>query len=90
MWRACAILRLWFRSRSDFWFTVCPQNSASEIPASDCGYEQPIPAWFIALADYTWFVCLPLTPLFLPHNPVAVVSQPHLRSQLAQPELLVS
>ena len=50
------------------------QNSASEILASECDYKQPVSPWFIMLADYIWFVCLPLTPLFLPHNPVAVAN----------------
>ena len=29
-------------------------------------YEYPIPPWLTAIVDYTWFACLPLSPIFLP------------------------
>ena len=41
----------------------------------DCPqYTPPIPPWFLGFWDYLWFLSLPLTPLFLPLNPVPLVT----------------
>ncbi|GMH78954.1 hypothetical protein TrVE_jg8023 [Triparma verrucosa] len=39
------------------------------VPEGECSdYQFPVPPALTAFFDYTWFVCLPLSPIFLPPN----------------------
>ena len=69
------------------WFTnyitydnVCANANRTESTFSphgryDCPqYTPAIPPWLLGFWDYMWFLSLPLTPLFLPLNPVPLVT----------------
>ena len=58
------------------------QGSDDEVAAEDCGFSPPVPAWFVGACDYIWFICLPLTPIYLPHNPVPVAHVIELLSRV--------
>ena len=50
-------------------------STFSELGRYDCPqYTPPVPPWFLGFWDYLWFCSLPFVPLFLPLNPVPVVS----------------
>ena len=60
-----------------FWLTnyvaydeQCPGGDG--VPCPD--FHRPFPWWLVCTFDYTWFVCLAFTPLFLPKNPVPVAT----------------
>jgi len=51
-----------------------PLLTAEDECVAAKGWTPLVPAFLTGSFDYLWFVTLPLTPLFLPHNPVPMTS----------------
>ena len=47
-------------------------RTCGEHERACAAYSPPVPFYLTMLIDYGWFVCLFLTPLYLPPNPVPV------------------